>query len=116
MKSPSYVVVYANIDAKKKPHRLRVGAGLSQILGSLGEQSDSLVAKNFSRPALSRLPGRDSPVNQSFSLGREAKRLGASIPFRHHFQPAVRPHSLDIAAQGRRVELQNLANSRRPRN
>ena len=44
-----------------------------------------------------------------FPWARQAEGLGTGVFFRHDLQPAVRLQRLDVAAEGGRVELQNLA-------
>src|SRR5438309_106063 len=59
--------------------------------------------------ALGFFPGRDRLLDQSSSLGRQPEWLGTGILIRHDLQPAVRLQRLDVAAQGRGIQLQNLA-------
>src|SRR5690242_2246777 len=54
-------------------------------------------------------PGWDRLLQELASGRRQAKRLGAAILVRHHFQPAASLHSLNIPAEGRNVEMKNLA-------
>ena len=86
-----------------------VGCFGSQLLGSPVEQSDPLVPQQFHCLPLGFLPGRDRLLDQSAALGRQAKRLGTGVLFQHDLQPPVRLQRFDVAAEGGRVKLQNLA-------
>src|SRR5207247_371709 len=48
-------------------------------------------------------------LDQPGALGGQSKRLGTGVLFRHDLQPAVCLQRFDVATEGGRVQLQNLA-------
>ena len=102
------IVVYASI-CRKKHGSVSAGSRTAQLLRGFVEQGDPFVPQQFGGLSLGLLPGRDRLFDQPLPLRRQPEGLGAGILVRHDLQPAVRPHPFDVAAEGGRVQLQNLA-------
>jgi len=83
--------------------------------GGFVEQGNPLISQEFAGPTLGLLPGRHRLLDQTLPLWRQAKRLRATVLVGHDFQPAVGLQRLDVAAQGGRIQLQNLTDLGGPR-
>src|SRR5438270_13557584 len=73
------------------------------------------MSREFAGPALGLLPRRHRLLDQTLPLRRQPEGLCAGILARHDLHPAVGPQRLDVAAEGRGIELQDLADLAGPR-
>src|SRR3954447_11881399 len=101
--------LYMQVSAEKNTGPSPLGPGPPQLLRRPVEQGDPLVPQEFAGPALGLLPGRHRLLDQALALGGEPEGLGTGVFVRHDFQPAVGLQRLDVAAEGGRVQLQDLA-------
>jgi len=79
------------------------------------EQGNPLISQEFAGPALGLLPGRHRLLDQTLPLRRQPEGLCAGILAGHDLHPAVGLQRLDVAAEGRGIELQDLADLAGPR-
>ena len=106
--TPSFICI-CKYHLEKNTGRISGWPRPAHLLGGFVEQGDPLVPQQFGGLALGFLPGRDRLLDQPLPLGRQAEGLGTGVFFRHDLQPAVGLQRLDVAAEGGRVQLQNLA-------
>src|SRR5436190_6332013 len=71
------------------------------------------VPENLPDLLLRLAPGRNRLFQKLAALRGQAKRLRAAVGIGHHFQPAAGLHPFDVAAEGRDVEMEMLANGDR---
>ena len=83
-------------------------------LGHAIEQRDGVGAQHFGGAPLGLLPSGKCVVDQALAGACQAKGLGATVVGRHDFEPACGAHPLDVAAESRRVELEDFADLGRP--
>src|SRR6266536_4538922 len=89
------------------------GAPVADALHGLVQLRHEPVPKDLLDLLLSFPPGWNRLFQELASLWCQAKRLGAPILVRHHFEPATSFHAVDVAAKSRHVELQIFADLQR---
>ena len=82
---------------------------LPQLLGSLVEQGDSVVAQEFFGPVLRLFPGWDGAYQQLLPLGGQPKGLHPGVIIGYDFQPTLAAHPFDVPAERGRVQLEDVA-------
>src|SRR5262249_60702889 len=70
------------------------------------EGVDPLRAEQFACPPLGGPPRRHGPLQQGFARLGEPVGLYAGVRLRSPPQPIIGPHPLQVAAEGRVVELE----------
>src|SRR5213596_863720 len=85
------------------------GGPVADSLRGLVQLLHEPVPKNLLDLLLRLPPGRNRRFQELASLWCQAKGLRAPIRVGHHFEPATSFHAVDVAAEGRHVQMQIFA-------